>query len=64
MKDAKDVLEVEGVNNMNDKLICPVKRLNESNIDLQVDMNDDNMNINIDILAVNSCHAFNSFMNC
>lgn len=48
---------------MNDKLICPVKRLNESNIDLQVDMNDDNMNINIDIHTKNPIKSVIDFIN-
>lgn len=48
---------------MDDKLICPVKRLNKSNIDLQVDMTEDDMNINIDIHTKNPIKSIIDFVN-
>ena len=37
----------------NNKLICPVKRLNKTSIDLDIDFQEDDMNIKLDITTKN-----------
>ena len=48
---------------MNDKkLICPVKRINKSTVDLKVDLQDDNMNIKVDISTKNIIKSVTDFI--
>ena len=48
---------------MNDKLICPVKRLSKSSIGLKVDLDEENMNINLDITTKNIIKSAIDFIN-
>lgn len=46
-----------------DKLICPVKRLNKSSVDLKIDLLDDNMNIKVNIATKNIIKSTIDFIN-
>lgn len=49
----------------NNKLICPVERLNKSdtNVDIKVDFQDDQMNIKADITTKNIVKTVTDFIN-
>ena len=46
-----------------DKLICPVKRLNKSSVDLKIDLLDDDMNIKVNINTKNIIKSAVNFIN-
>lgn len=50
---------------MNNKteLICPVKRLNKTNVNLNMDLQDDRMNIKVDIDTKNILKVLTDFIN-
>lgn len=37
----------------NNKLICPVKRINRTNVDFKIDLQDNEMNIKVDVTTKN-----------
>lgn len=45
------------------KLICPVERIDKSNIDLKIDLQEDKMNINVDISTKNIVKLVTDFIN-
>lgn len=47
----------------NNKLICPVKRLKKSSINLKIDLQDDDMNVKLDISTKNVVKSFIDFIN-
>lgn len=47
----------------NKKLICPVKRINKTNVDFKVDLQDEQMNIKVDITTKNIIKSLISFIN-
>lgn len=49
---------------MNNKLICPVERINKSNnIDFKIDLQEDKMNIKVDVTTKNIIKSFIDFIN-
>lgn len=45
------------------KLLCPVKRLNKTSIDLNIDLQEDDMNIKVDIKTKNVIKSAIDFIN-
>jgi len=48
---------------MDNKLICPVKRLSKNKLDLNVSLDDDNMNIKVDLSTKNIVKLVTEFIN-
>lgn len=45
------------------KLICPVKRLNKTNMDLNINLQDDSMNVKLEVNTKNIIKSVVDFIN-